>query len=916
MASRYNDNEVAAYAGNLVYVDVFGRVLDTFESDDGEVYVPVSELKKSGFEVFLAGSLPRPGQIFDEQLYQQFENYLQIKAAKFLMRSNLKVPEERVSRTISTLKQKYVEYHKSDSTVTNRNGMLTVTTPVRTSPRQEPPQQSNRLSWNQSKSQPRRSFNESSSDTQSNRNYQRMRSHNDESFDTQSSGVAYKGRGRNNNESSDNQFNSDVYKGRGRTTQSGSDNHNRGHARNNNDQSRNNKQNTNKPGHLRNSNTKRDAGEPKSSLNLTDRSPFQESENAGKQSSNPRQDFTKSGSSKPQKLWENQSTLTSPNVKPSLRPPQSMNHKVELETTTATKLAEKSKPQRKIAVENISTFGFLQCTKMLSDETFVGAAMPSEYAEQVLTLEEIKDDIKVDASYKPNVGDLVAVLKEDDLYARSIILSNLNNKYECALIDYGVIISVDQVCCLPDKYKDIPEFACECKADSQTVRELFKKSVDDLHSLEIKEPSVLTVTIADSTDSYIVHADRWDPFKTYKLVSPTTTSQETQKTYTVKLNKCQLKSEDLVMIIAQEEGSLFVRTKEGSARLKEVIQEISSLEAENLEKEPEVNQMVLGIYNNCYYRAKVVSVKDSSAFVHYIDYGNSDTVSTKELKNVNEKLANIDHTLMKIKLHGFVDKQFSIKALSCLNECCEKREKLIVVAKDGDNAFDLLFKDKSSLSERLTALDKPEVQKPPVLEKTAPSSSTPVQSSSFSKLTDIPKCKLQKGKNIAMCLFAGDLSQGIVTFCLADDESTSAMADLAEKIKEHVEKDDKPHRPQMNEVCLAGFEGEWFRAAYLVESDNEFGMFYLDYGNSQSTTEANIRKMPKELVNIRCSAAFCNLEGLTNEKEEVDEPLLSALKSLLLENEIYEIEVVKESEQCYIITIPSVYSKLKEKGLL
>lgn len=89
--------------------------------------------------------------------------------------------------------------------------------------------------------------------------------------------------------------------------------------------------------------------------------------------------------------------------------------------------------------------------------------------------------------------------------------------------------------------------------------------------------------------------------------------------------------------------------------------------------------MVLSIYDNCYFRAKVISVNDSSAFVHYVDYGNSDTVPIKELKNVNEKLANIDHTLLKIKLHGFVGKQFSTKALLYLNECCDKREKLITV---------------------------------------------------------------------------------------------------------------------------------------------------------------------------------------------------------------------------------------------
>lgn len=166
-------------------------------------------------------------------------------------------------------KQKYVDFHVPDSSVTNKNGMLTVTSSVKMSPRRESQQPSNRSSWNRSKSQTRRSFNEFS-DTQSNRNSQRTHPHNDQSFDMQSSGKLYKGRGRNNNESSDTPFNN----GRGHT-QSNSDNYNRGYTRNNNDQSRTNRQNTNRSGQSKNFNTKRDLGESKPSFSFTDRSSLQ-----------------------------------------------------------------------------------------------------------------------------------------------------------------------------------------------------------------------------------------------------------------------------------------------------------------------------------------------------------------------------------------------------------------------------------------------------------------------------------------------------------------------------------------------------------------------------------------------------------------------------------------------------------------
>lgn len=49
--------------------------------------------------------------------------------------------------------------------------------------------------------------------------------------------------------------------------------------------------------------------------------------------------------------------------------------------------------------------------------------------------------------------------RESQEWVRGIVLSTTNNKYKCALIDFGVILETDQICKLNSKYENIVEFA-------------------------------------------------------------------------------------------------------------------------------------------------------------------------------------------------------------------------------------------------------------------------------------------------------------------------------------------------------------------------------------------------------------------------------------------------------------------------
>lgn len=58
------------------------------------------------------------------------------------------------------------------------------------------------------------------------------------------------------------------------------------------------------------------------------------------------------------------------------------------------------------------------------------------------------------------MGDTIAVEKEKSVWVRGVVIDINKTKYKCALIDYGLIQEVDNICKLNAKYQDVPECTC------------------------------------------------------------------------------------------------------------------------------------------------------------------------------------------------------------------------------------------------------------------------------------------------------------------------------------------------------------------------------------------------------------------------------------------------------------------------
>lgn len=127
--------------------------------------------------------------------------------------------------------------------------------------------------------------------------------------------------------------------------------------------------------------------------------------------------------------------------------------------------------QRKLLVESKCNTGLFQCTSKVDDKTIVGFTFSEEFMTEICLLDEIMTLTEDDPTYKPNVGDMVAVFTQDN-YVRGIVTSFLFPNYTCALIDYGTIVKTDKIRRLDEKFKTVPEFACECIADADTINKI------------------------------------------------------------------------------------------------------------------------------------------------------------------------------------------------------------------------------------------------------------------------------------------------------------------------------------------------------------------------------------------------------------------------------------------------------------
>ncbi|XP_030759093.1 RING finger protein 17 isoform X2 [Sitophilus oryzae] len=187
------------------------------------------------------------------------------------------------------------------------------------------------------------------------------------------------------------------------------------------------------------------------------------------------------------------------------------------------------------------------------------------------------------------------------------------------------------------------------------------------------------------------------------------------------------------------------------------------------------------------------------------------------------------------------------------------------------------------------------------------------------KIQPIPK-ELLEGKKLIMEI-GGILNYDKVALKLPGEDDSAEMYDLAIDLQESVSKMPPLKEFKVGTPCLAQFSEDkvWYRAvisnADLLDS-GFVSVFYVDYGNSESTSIKNLRKIKRDLLNLpqQCWEAFLNIKLVDESQVMSVEQAVNSLDrkkryvKLVKENPVTVDLYDKNDELCF--------ENLKKSGIL
>ena len=85
---------------------------------------------------------------------------------------------------------------------------------------------------------------------------------------------------------------------------------------------------------------------------------------------------------------------------------------------------------------------------------------------------------------------------------------------------------------------------------------------------------------------------------------------------------------------------------------------------------------------------------------------------------------------------------------------------------------------------------------------------------------------------------------------------------MCPQIAEYVANAADNYIPRDLELCIAPFEGSWYRGACLMRNatPTSSSIFFVDYGNISQVEHKDLRLMPKDFMTPPALACICNVQ--------------------------------------------------------
>uniref|UniRef100_A0A146LCC1 Tudor domain-containing protein 1 n=1 Tax=Lygus hesperus TaxID=30085 RepID=A0A146LCC1_LYGHE len=560
------------------------------------------------------------------------------------------------------------------------------------------------------------------------------------------------------------------------------------------------------------------------------------------------------------------------------------------------------KPNHVLSMLTPKSDAFVVITKAFGEDYFCGSLQISNCPEPFQSVDAISTILKMkkaNPNYKPVVNDdVIAKINTDSRLYRGYVMCVEDETSRVALIDLGCVETPSKLAALPQEFKDTPPCGVRVSLHQPTSSSLSVLLGSELSLGDIKIAGEEVTAVLGSFGRATITP--WVPL-----------IEEAR----VPAFKLENKTEAMITAFHSPQA-VYLRplTPACIEAFSCIIQDVCAfcITAEPLQSPPLLGELVAARWNidNNFYRA-LVSKKEKDSFkVIFLDFGNLETVVLDDLRKLPANFKKIPATVVKVGLKDVPGPIFNLNATQIMNDVVANETK-VIVGHEGD-LRDVVLTEESSGD---------------ILNKILAQAMEPSWVKNASKMylvrpymnTDIKYDVWEEGTKLEGAV-VGAPSHNQILFVNRSNLFEYIHTVLTPEMTKYCqESKETAYNPRPNELVLAKFEGDWYRAVCTSEtrmtSDPTAMVFFIDYGNMGEMAINDMRKIVPEFASIPAAVKHCRIYGLPR-SESISEENKKKITEALIALESIELIVVKQFEDgTSVVWVPSLVNTFTELGV-
>ena len=291
-----------------------------------------------------------------------------------------------------------------------------------------------------------------------------------------------------------------------------------------------------------------------------------------------------------------------------------------------------------------------------------------------------------------------------------------------------------------------------------------------------------------------------------------------------------------------------------------------------------VDQLCIALFSadRCWYRVVVCEIFDKSALVRFVDYGNTERVSEANLRHFDNQFLSLPRQALMCKLHNLQSSQADGKWSPAAGKLMEKFSQAALCVRLYGEESGVLDVDLYDTSGDVDVVIGDEFVKAG-LGANLPSSTqtTNVKTSkavhTFT-LEDLPAVEVSAADGFFDANISDVESPGLFHLQLAKTEVGVSIQELGNSMASSCKYASpvKVCELCIGQLCIAQFSADqwWYRAVVCQIFDKSALVRFVDYGNTERVSEANLRHFDSQFLSLPRQALMCKLHNLQSSQAD------------------------------------------------